>query len=417
MSKKIGDIAYITKLAGFEHTKYIQGNSVHIKLDDSYIPLFIGKTVRNGKIDMNFDWYISKNISEKLPRSQLKKKCLVIPYVGTLGDLAIYDGSYPAHLGSNIAKIELNDNCGYSEEFVYYFLKSPYGQSLLLRDVQGAVQKNITMEAIREVELPDISIEEQNKIVYVLSTIDYKLSLNEEIISNIESLSDMIYKYWFVQFNFPNDNNVSYKNNGGNMIWNDKLGQDIPEGWEVGNLYDIANYINGLACQKYRPKQEVGLPVIKIKEMNYGITSDTERVSSKIPVKYIINDDDILFSWSATLEVKRWYGGIGGLNQHIFKVEPIKYGRNYTYIQLKNYIINFIKIASSRKTTMGHITSDHIKDSIILLPPKILVDKFENKISPLYRIILNKSQENQQLNKLKNEILPLIFNGQIKIED
>ena len=167
---------------------------------------------------MNFDWYISKSISEKLPRSQLKKKCLVMPYVGTLGDLAIYDGNYPAHLGSNIAKIELNDNCGYSEEFIYYFLKSPYGQSLLLRDVQGAVQKNITMEAIRDVELPDISIKKQNKIVYILSTIDNKLTLNEEIINNIEVLSDMIYKYWFVQFNFPNDNNVSYKNNNGKMI-------------------------------------------------------------------------------------------------------------------------------------------------------------------------------------------------------
>ena len=178
---KLGDISFITKLAGFEHTKYIQGNNTHEKISEDDVPLFIGKTVQNGKIDKNFDWYIPKELSNQLERSKLNKKCLVLPYVGSVGDLAIFDASYDAHLGSNIAKIELAENCGYSEEFIYYFLKSDYGQKILLRDIQGAIQKNITMKAIREVSLPDISIQEQNNIVSILKGLDDKIQINNQI--------------------------------------------------------------------------------------------------------------------------------------------------------------------------------------------------------------------------------------------
>ena len=210
MSKCLGEIAYITKLAGFEHTNYIQGHCTHTKANETDVPLFIGKTVRDGKIDTDFDWYIPKSISDGLERSKLTKKCLVLPYVGTLGDMAIFDGSYPAHLGSNIAKIELNQDCGYSEEYIYYFLKSPYGQSLLLRDMQGAVQKNITMEAIRKVELPNISIEYQAKVVSALKMLDDKIENNNAVNTELEAMAKTIYDYWFLQFEFPDENGKPY---------------------------------------------------------------------------------------------------------------------------------------------------------------------------------------------------------------
>ena len=183
---KIGKIANITKLAGFEHTEYIQGNCSHTKVNNEYIPLFIGRTVRDGQIDFDFDWYIPLSLSESLPRSQLRTKCIVLPYVGSVGDLAIYDGTYLAHLGSNIAKIELNDDCGYTTEFVYYFLKSPYGQKKLLRDIQGGVQKNITMESIRNVELPTISLEEQKRIVSVLEHFDRQIKRNNDMVQKLQ---------------------------------------------------------------------------------------------------------------------------------------------------------------------------------------------------------------------------------------
>ena len=168
--------------------------------------------------------------------------------------------------------------------------------------------------------------QEQVKIGDMLYNMEQKIRLNQKICSELEAMAKPLYDYWFVQFDFPDENGKPYRTSGGEMVWNEQRKREIPKGWEVVYLYNIADFINGLACQKFRPKDgENALPVIKIKEMHDGITAETEQVSENIPTKHKIFDGDILFSWSATLEVMYWYGGSGGLNQHIFKVNPKSY--------------------------------------------------------------------------------------------
>lgn len=202
------------------------------------------------------------------------------------------------------------------------------------------------------------------------------------------------------------------------MVWNEQLKREIPKGWKTGNLYDIANFFNGIACQRFRPREhEGGLPVIKIKEMHDGITTDTEFVTENIPEKNKIFDGDILFSWSATLEVMYWFGGNGGLNQHIFKVVPKGYFSNeYVYEQLSAYIINFVKMAEARKTTMGHITTDHLEQSRIVLPPEEVIKCFSEAAQPIHRKIGQAKQENRELIKLRDWLLPMLMNGQVRVE-
>ena len=202
------------------------------------------------------------------------------------------------------------------------------------------------------------------------------------------------------------------------MVWNEQLKREIPKGWRIGNLYDIADFFNGIACQRFRPREnEDGLPVIKIKEMHDGITKDTEFVTESIPEKSRIFDGDILFSWSATLEVMYWFGGNGGLNQHIFKVVPKGYFSNeYVYEQLSAYIINFVKMAEARKTTMGHITTDHLEQSRIALPPDEIVNRFTATIQPLHRKCGRVKQENRELAELRDWLLPMLMNGQARVE-
>uniref|UniRef100_UPI0025DFEC2A restriction endonuclease subunit S n=1 Tax=uncultured Treponema sp. TaxID=162155 RepID=UPI0025DFEC2A len=215
----------------------------------------------------------------------------------------------------------------------------------------------------------------------------------------------------------PNENGKPYKSSGGKMVYSAELKREIPEGWGVGNLYEIADYINGLACQNFRPKEDdESLPVIKIREMNEGITKDTEKVSIDIPEKYKINNGDILFSWSATLEVMVWNGGKGGLNQHIFKVVPKNYFSNeYVYQQLDRYIVNFQKQAEARKTTMGHITSEHINQSRVVLPPEETVQAFTQKVKALSKMQSNLKTENLRLAIMRDRLLPLLMNGQMEI--
>ena len=297
-----------------------------------------------------------------------------------------------------------------------------YSFDLLQTSIQnmskGSTQDNLSMEKLEQLEFNCPSFENQQKIAAVLSSLDDKIALNNRINAKLEQMAKRLYDYWFVQFDFPNADDKPYKSTGGKMVWNETLKREIPDGWEVGNLYDIAEYVNGLACQNYRPKEsEKSLPVIKIREMNEGITADTEKVSASIPGKYRIYAGDILFSWSASLEIKIWTGETGGLNQHIFKVIPKGYfSKGYVYQQLSAYLVNFQKMAESRKTTMGHITSDHIKQSRILIPPKEIISAFTKKTLSIFNYQLSIEKETQKLTALRDRLLPLLMNGQVEVE-
>ena len=261
--------------------------------------------------------------------------------------------------------------------------------------------------------------EQQVLIGDLFYIIEEKIRLNQKMCVELESMAKTLYDYWFVQFDFPDEYGKPYRTSGGKMIDNSQIKIDIPDGWKVGNLYEIADFINGLACQKYRPEiGEEGLPVIKIKEMHDGITGDTEFVSKNIPNKYVINDGELLFSWSATLETMFWYGGEGGLNQHIFKVVPKEsYPIEYVYEQLSAYIINFVKMAEARKTTMGHITTDHLNQSRIVLPPPDVLERFSLMVKPIYQKVGQLKKENRTLSLLRDWLLPMLMNGQVTVVD
>ena len=305
---------------------------------------------------------------------------------------------------------------GYDIDYIKYSLELSLKH--LKRLAQGSQTKFLTMQILDSFQVLDVPYEEQKTLISSVYAIDSKIRLNDRICSELEAMAKVLYDYWFVQFDFPDENGKPYRTSGGEMVWNEQLKREIPKGWKVGNLYSVADFINGLACQKFRPKDgEKAFPVIKIKEMHDGITAETEQVSENIPSKHKIFDGDILFSWSATLEVMYWYGGSGGLNQHIFKVNPKSYfPKEYVYEQLSSYIINFVKMAEARKTTMGHITTDHLEQSKIPLPPESLLKQFAEKIRPIHLKIGQTKQENRELTKLRDWLLPMLMNGQARVE-
>lgn len=307
-------------------------------------------------------------------------------------------------------------NPKYNPFYTYYWLLTKKDYLFTIASVtRTPILSKSTFEEI-VIPMPDRSI--QDNVVGILKPIDDMMENNKRICSELEAIAKTLYDYWFVQFDFPDENGEPYRTAGGEMVWNEQLKREIPKGWEVGNLYSIADFINGLACQKFRPKDgEKAIPVIKIKEMHDGITAETEQVSENIPSRHKIFDGDILFSWSATLEVMYWYGGSGGLNQHIFKVNPKSYfSKEYVYEQLSSYIVNFVKMAEARKTTMGHITTDHLEQSKIPLPPESLIKQFKEKIYPIHLKIGQTKQENRELTKLRDWLLPTLMNGQARVE-
>lgn len=158
---RLEELAFITKLAGFEYTKNVAPN-----LAEHGIPLFKGKNIQDGRLILKFESYIPENISDSLPRSQLIKKCLLIPYVGTIGNVAIFDGSFKAHLGSNVGKVELfNEDTTYiSEEYIWYYLRSSEGYRQLTKKKKATAQESISMEALRNVFVSLPPLAEQQRI-------------------------------------------------------------------------------------------------------------------------------------------------------------------------------------------------------------------------------------------------------------
>lgn len=263
---------------------------------------------------------------------------------------------------------------------------------------------------------PDYDI--QKTIADIWNNYDRKIELNRAINQNLEAMAKQLYNYWFVQFDFPNEEGKPYKSSGGKMVWNEKLKREIPFGWHCGNLFEIAVFTNGLACQKFRPKDdEASLPVIKIREMHDGISADTEKVTPNIPESVKVYNGDVLFSWSASLEVMLWAYGLGGLNQHIFKVTSANdFPKSFFYFQLLDYVDVFKKMAEARKTTMGHITQDHLQQSAIAIPDnKDIADRFEELISPIFNQIIKLHEEILNLTKQRDKLLPLLMNGQVSV--
>lgn len=225
-----------------------------------------------------------------------------------------------------------------------------------------------------------------------------------------------IYDYWFVQFDFPDEHGRPYKSCGGKMVRNSVLNKEIPVKWNVGNIYTVCDLLNGLACQRYASEYPTDrLPVIKIREMHEGINDHTDYVRESVPEKYLINRGDILFSWSATLDVMIWCGEKSCLNQHIFKITPKLKSKIYVYLLLKELVAHFRKIADARKTTMGHITSEHLQQTMVLIPSLEVMIDFEKMMANIFECFVKSQSENLILSKLRDFLLPLLMNGQVQV--
>ena len=299
-----------------------------------------------------------------------------------------------------------------------FYLYSYLSQLDLSNLDSGSTLPSMTKSAYESiiVKLPDLKI--QKVVANFLCNIRKKMEINNQINQELEAMAKTLYDYWFVQFDFPDQNGKPYKSSGGKMVYNPELKREIPEGWGVDSLWNIANFYNGLAMQKYRPdtNEDDYLPVIKIREMMNGFSKDTERARLDIPSEAVVDRGDILFSWSATLEVIIWGKEKGALNQHIFKVTSDTYPKSFIYFELKSYLKVFKAIAELRKTTMGHITQDHLKQAKIVVPPIELISKLDAKLQPIMLKQQILENQNQELTQLRDWLLPMLMNGQVKVE-
>ncbi|MFQ9265848.1 MAG: restriction endonuclease subunit S [Streptococcus thermophilus] len=258
---------------------------------------------------------------------------------------------------------------------------------------------------------PDIDI--QNKIADILTSIDKKIQINNQINQELEAMAKTLYDYWFVQFDFPDQNGKPYKSSGGKMVYHPELKREIPEGWGVSNLFDAAEVQYGYPFSTdYFNSTGEGVPVIRIRDiLGNDITNySTEEVEDK----YRINVGDVLIGMDGNFHMNYWIKENCYLNQRVVKVNSDKLPN----MVLKYQIEPFIKLRekSVSRTTVGHLSDKDLKAINVILPKdKCLSSIFEKFESILENIIINQ-QQNQELTQLRDWLLPMLMNGQVKVE-
>ena len=396
--KNLGDVATITKLAGFEFTKHIQ-----YKADGEIIALR-ALNIRNGVLDLSDVQRIDRKISEELPRSKLYINDIIFTYTGNgYGDAAIIKENDRFHLAPNVAKITPNDIKPY---FLFKFIKSKVFYQQVKNHMVGSSQPTIPMKTIRQLKIPYPDMKIQLAIATTLSFLDDKIELNNNIDVNLEAQAQSIFKSWFVDFEPFYDR----------KFVDSKMGP-IPEGWQVQSLTDVAQYLNGLAMQKFRPLEgEQGIPVLKIKELRQGnCDTSNELCSDSIKSEYIVNDGDVVFSWSGSLLVDIWCGGKCGLNQHLFKVTSNNYDKWFYYFWTKHYLDEFAAIAAGKATTMGHIKRGDLENSLVVIPDERVYKEATALLSPMIEQIITNRVQSRSFAALRDTLLPKLMSGEIEI--
>jgi type I restriction enzyme S subunit len=308
--------------------------------------------------------------------------------------------------------------------YAAYYLGDPRVREWVVRHAHGATMPNLNTGILSALPLAVPPRRDQHAIAHILGTLDDKIELNRRMNETLEAIARALFKSWFVDFD-P----VRAKSEGRDPglpphladLFPDSFEEtelgEIPKGWRVSGLDETATYLNGLALQKYPPDDSGSLPVIKIAQLRAGHTDGADRASADIPPAYVVEDGDVLFSWSGSLEVEIWCGGCGALNQHLFKVTSGRFPKWFYFLWTRHHLPGFRGIAAGKATTMGHIQRGHLSAARALVPPPRLVEAMSAHFEPLLEDLIAGRLQSRALAALRDALLPKLIAGELRVSD
>ena len=338
-------------------------------------------------------------IDEKIYReykekySYPKKGDILISAAGTIGKTVIFDGEDSYFQDSNIVWIE-NDESKVTNQFLYYFL-----QTNPFITTNGSTIKRLYNDNLRDTKIPNVpSIQQQNQITDILGTLDQKIQINNQINQELEAMAKTLYDYWFVQFDFPDPNGKPYKSSGGKMVYHPDLKREIPEGWGVEKLSHFLTIKNG---KDHKHLQDGKFAV-------YGSGGIMRTVAD-----YLYSGESILFPRKGTLN------NVMYVNEKFWTVDTMFYSevnKNtsalYVFYSVKD--IDFNKLNTG--TGVPSMTSSILYDLNIIVPEENILEKFNTVVKRNYETIKLNNIQNQELTQLRDWLLPMLMNGQVKVE-
>jgi type I restriction enzyme, S subunit len=328
----------------------------------------------------------------------------------------------PGRLTQDTVKLQPKDD-RVPLNYLHWLLRTPQYRSYCRSHATGTTNLGLARDDFLAFHAPEPT-PTQDRIVQTLDALEDKIELNRRMNETLEAMARALFKSWFVDFD-PVRAKAEGRDPGlpqplaalfPDSFEDSEMGE-IPRGWEVKSLDEIARFLNGLALQKFPPTNGRSLPVIKIAQLRAGSTQVADQASADLAPDYFVADGDILFSWSGSLECVLWAGGRGALNQHLFKVTSTDFPRWLCYLGIHVHIDDFRHIAAGKATTMGHIQRHHLSDAKVAVPASPLLDAIDARMSPIIEGLWKRAVESRSLATLRDALLPKLISGELRVKE
>lgn len=357
-------------------------------------------------IEINSSYeYVDEITQKQIKKYITQKGDILISIVGTIGLIAIVgDSLNGANLTENCVKLVKLDKI--DSEYLYYYLKSPFGQQNISRGTVGAVQAKLPIKNIQEFSIicPEL-ISDQRRIASILSSLDRKIELNNKINADLEEMAQAIFKNWFVDFEPFKD---------GKFV-DSELGM-IPEGWKVGSPYEYVKVVYGAPYKsaKFNDHGE-GLPLIRIRDLK---DCNPQFYTPEIlPQTEYVNKGDIVAGMDAEFVPHIWKGNTGLLNQRVCKLMPQQTSiSNLFVLYLMKPELEFVQ-SYKTGTTVSHLGKADIDKFVVVLPPLEVVEECSKILDSILQRIKNLSAESSRLSLLRDTLLPRLMSGELEVPE
>jgi type I restriction enzyme S subunit len=388
------------------------------------------RTVRGENVtEGNLRWDTIKCWNQKFDKEEeflLKTNDVVIGMDGSKvgkNKARIKEIDLPLLLAQRVACVRSKKNN--DQIFLYYLINNPRFEDYVFKTQTGSSVPHISKSQIEDYVVPEIKYEEQQRIAAVLSVLDDKISLNNRINAELEAMAKTLYDYWFVQFDFPNEVGKPYKSSGGKMVWNEELKREVPEGWKVDIVDSVLSELTKGFTTEYVEKSNL---INLNQKVNRGFSLERQYFkyldeNIEIPAQKYAKEKDILINslGQGTLGRVHFFCEKAKnivVDQHIFilRTNPERVTPVYLYLLLtsKAYQIQIGRQITG-STGMQMLNASNLKDIDIIIPKLELMRQFEKSVYPFFEKVVVNDIENQQLSSLRDWLLPMLMNGQVRV--
>lgn len=346
-----------------------------------------------------------------LKQSKLwKENTLCITIAANIAETALL--KYPMCFPDSVVGFTAYEGVS-SELFMHYIFT--FIKKSIQSAASGSIQDNINIDFLTKLKFRIPSKTEQDKLSAVLSALDKKIALNKQINAHLEEMTKTLYDYWFVQFDFPDANGKPYKFSGGEMVFNETLKREIPKGWEVKSLNQVADIVMGQSPDgaSYNLEQEGTIFFQGSTDFDWRFPNVRQYTTS--PTRFA-QTGDILLSVRAP---------VGDLNIAPFEccigrglaALRSKLGNNSFLFYVMKYFKTVFERRNTEGTTFGSITKDDLHSLKLVAPADNVLEKYNEIASKYDEMIFIRSQQNHQLTQLRDFLLPMLMNGQVSVAE